>query len=71
MTDSFLTEAQVVELTGAAQAKKQKEVLSRNGIFFVTKMNGGITLTWGMVNNPGRANKHSAFDAEPDFKAMG
>ena len=66
----LLTEEQVVALTGATQTSKQKQVLNRNGIFYVTKMGGGISLTWEMVNSVG-AKKSTSFDSEPDFRAMG
>jgi hypothetical protein len=70
MADEILTDDQVVALTGASQVKKQKQVLSRAGIFFVDKMGGGISLTWGMVNRPGKSLEAPSFDDEPNFGAM-
>jgi hypothetical protein len=70
MSDEILTDDQVVALTGANQIKKQKEVLSRAGIFFVDKMGGGISLTWGMVNSPGKRRAAASFDDQPNFGAM-
>lgn len=65
----LLTEEQVVALTGATQTSKQKQVLNKNGIFYVTKMGGGISLTWEMVNSVG-TKKVASFDDEPNWKEV-
>ena len=70
MNDAILTHDQIIALTGATQTGKQKEVLSRSGIFFVDKLGGGISLTWGHVNNPGLNRARTSFTSEPNFEAM-
>jgi len=66
----LLTPDEIIALTGAKQENKQKEVLDRAGIFYVEKSSGGISLTWGHVNNPSRYS-HKHFEESPNFAAVG
>ncbi len=48
----FLTDQEIEELTGAKQESKQKEILTKNRIFFVERMDGKIEVCWHHVHHP-------------------
>ena len=49
---SFLTDDELCELTGAKQVVKQKEVLTKNRIYFVERSDGKIKVCWHHVHHP-------------------
>lgn len=61
----LLSKEDLVELTGAKQPGKQRQVLELHGIYFITKIDGTITTTWDHVNNP--IGQSAQNDEEPDF----
>lgn len=50
--NDFLSEKDIEELTGAKQVSKQKEILTKNRIFFVERTDGKIKVCWHHVHNP-------------------
>ena len=70
MKDALLTEQEIIELTGAKQTSRQREILSKSGIFFIEKADHKISLTWGHVNNPGMRSTRQSFDESPNFASM-
>ena len=52
MSDRFLTDEELTEATGSPQKSLQKEVLTKNGIFFIERRDGAIKTTWFHINHP-------------------
>ena len=67
MSDRFLTQDELRELTGTDSATKQMRILSEHGINYVRGVNNHIAVTWHSVNNPLTSQ---ATDNEPDFNAL-
>ena len=72
MADStrFLTEADIEEMTRFKNYKKQAEVLRKHGIFFITRRDGSLCLTWHHVNNP-VINRDDYEEDNFDWEAIG
>lgn len=66
--NDFLSEQELEELTGAKQVSKQKEILSKNKIFFVERTDGKIKVCWHHVHNP-MVEKQSEVDALINWNA--
>tara|TARA_B100001063_G_scaffold244727_1_gene278342 strand:+ start:12519 stop:12725 length:207 start_codon:yes stop_codon:yes gene_type:complete len=66
--NDFLTELEIEDLTGAKQVSKQKEILSKNKIFFVERTDGKIKVCWHHVHNP-MVEKQSDTDALINWNA--
>ena len=73
----FLTDEEIAELTGETTQTKQRNVLTRNGIGFVARSDGGIRVTWAVVNACmiNKAAKQVApddvrADKAPNFEAL-
>jgi len=64
----FLTKKELKDLTGYSTNNKVIEVLLRQGIGFVTDVNGNIKTTWEAVNTVLIGN-HAA--TMPNFDALG
>jgi len=63
----FLTKKDLKELTGYSSNNKAIQVLTRQGIGFVTDVNGNIRTTWEAVNAVLIGNTPAAL---PDFDAL-
>lgn len=50
--NDFLSDQEIEELTGAKQVNKQKEILTKNKIFFVERTDRKIKVCWYHVHNP-------------------
>jgi len=50
--NDFLSDQEIEELTGAKQVSKQKEILTKNRIYFVERTDGKIKVCWHHVHNP-------------------
>jgi hypothetical protein len=48
----LLTRAELEEITGFVQPKKQCECLRENGIFFIERKDGRPSTTWAHVEHP-------------------
>lgn len=60
-------------LTGYSRPSKQREWLTRNGIWFGTDRDGYPSTTWHHINNPislRRADAAAPGAMEPNFDAM-
>lgn len=66
---NLLTEEDLKDLTGAAQAARQMQVLESNGIYYITRMDGSIVTTWHHVNHPCSIARPS--NDAPNFSAIG
>ena len=62
----FLTDQEIEELTGAKQESKQKEILTKNRIFFVERMDGKIKVCWHHVHHAQR-DWHIPHPLQNDF----
>jgi len=62
----FLTKKDIKELTGYSCNSKAIKVMKRQGIGFVTDMNGNIKTTWNAVNTA-LINSHGNRAHSPDF----
>lgn len=65
----FLTKNDIKELTGYSNSSKAIEVLTRQGIGYVTDINGNIKTTWDAVN-AALINSHQSNTATPDFSHL-
>jgi len=66
--NDLLTENEIEELTGARQSSKQADVLNRNGIYYILRMDKTIRVTWHAVHNPHQ--KITQAVEKPDFDAI-
>ncbi|GAA4493404.1 DUF4224 domain-containing protein [Pseudaeromonas paramecii] len=66
MSFHILTDAELEELTGYATAAKQKEVLSRNGIYFIEGKGGKIRTTSENIRFPLSAMSRAASQSSGD-----
>jgi len=64
----FLTDDELFELTGAKQVSKQKEILTKNRIYFVERTDGKIKVCWHHVHNP-MVDKQSGTDSLINWEA--
>ncbi len=62
----FLTKNEIKDLTGYTSSAKAIEVLTRQGIGFVTDINGNVKTTWDAVNAV-LINKKDNEAYEPNF----
>ncbi len=67
-TTEILKLEDLEELTGAKQASKQAEVLTRNGIYYIERLDRSIVTTWYHVNHP---TTFGASNDQPDFSKVG
>lgn len=67
MTDRFLTQDELRELTGTDSATKQMRILSEHGINYVRGVNNHVAVTWHSVNNPVTPQ---TTDSGPNFNAL-
>ena len=67
---NFLSEEDLIELTGATQKGKQADILAKAGIHFIIRMDGTIKTIEHWVNNP-NIPKLNISDESPDFSALG
>jgi len=65
----FLTKNDLKELTGYSSNNKAIEVLVRQGIGFVTDVNGNIKTTWEAVN-AALINSHEGRTFTPNFSHL-
>ncbi|MBK8974096.1 MAG: DUF4224 domain-containing protein [Hahellaceae bacterium] len=68
MSIELLSADDLVNLTGAKIPSKQSAVLDRNGIYYITRLDGTIITTWHHVNHP--AMQRAANHDEPDFSKV-
>jgi hypothetical protein len=61
----LLTDADLHDLTGYHQPKRQARVLDEHGIRYVLRADGKIRVTWEQVNQPGERGKRQ----RPNFEA--
>ncbi|MEQ9721258.1 DUF4224 domain-containing protein [Yersinia alsatica] len=68
----FITQDDMIELTGYRIPSKQCEILRKAGIFFITRRDGRPQTTWGHFLNPVslRNTPFSQEKEEPNFEAM-
>ena len=71
-SDKILTEAELIETTGAKQVAKQKEVLRNNGINYIERKDGSIIVLWYYLEHPvlTHTEKSIAANDTPDFQAI-
>lgn len=65
MSEKFLNEEELKKLTGTKQSARQKAVLEKHGIYYITRIDGSVITTWHYVYNP-RVGR-STINNEPDF----
>ncbi len=65
----FLTTEEIEELTRAKTPGKQAEILDRNGIYYILRMDKTIITTWHHVNHPRNAGS-AINDSTPDFSKV-
>ena len=70
MNKNFLSNEDLVELTGYKYPSKQAEILRAHRMFFITRRDGTLRLTWHHVENAGLNNKPYNDNDEPDWSAM-
>lgn len=63
---AFLSKQDLKELTGYSNNAKAIEMLTRQGIGFVTDVHGNIKTTWEAVN-AALINSHNYKNSQPDF----
>lgn len=61
----FLSAADLHDLTGYQQPKRQARVLDAHGIRYVLRADGQIRVTWEQVNQPGERGQRQ----RPNFEA--
>lgn len=64
----LLTNEELEELTGAKQPNKQADILDRNGIYYIKRLDKSIVTTWHHVNHPCHVQQSN--DDTPDFGAI-
>lgn len=52
MTDKLLSYSELCDVTGAKRHSKQRQVLERSGIRFITRLDGSLAVTWDALNTP-------------------
>lgn len=65
---NLLTDFELFKLTGAKQPNKQSDILDRNGIYYIRRLDGSIVTTWHHVNHP--CARTVSNDDTPDFGAI-
>lgn len=68
----LLTHAELEEITGFVQPKKQCECLRENGIFFIERKDGRPSTTWAHVEHPlsSRNIIQSVPEDQPNYGAI-
>ncbi|WP_145517348.1 DUF4224 domain-containing protein [Yersinia mollaretii] len=68
----LLTRAELEEITGFVQPRKQCECLRENGIFFIERKDGRPSTTWAHVEHPlcSRNIIQSNPEEQPDYWAI-
>lgn len=67
MNQNFLTEHDLIELTGYKLSSKQAIILAKHQINYVERKDGRLRVTWNQVNRQGAsnaANDDHGFNAE-------
>ena len=72
MIEQLMNEAEIERVTGTSRQSLQREVLTRQGIFFCTDRNGKPHVTWYSFNHPAhlRFDKAMEHNEEPNFAAL-
>ena len=70
--DQVLTDAEVIDLTGAKLHSVQQRILRQHGIAFTVRLDGTVKTTWRNFFFPGEPITHtySRSEDEPDFSVM-
>jgi len=69
LSNRFLSDRDIVDLTGFERPTEQRRSLDNHGILYVVRKDGKLRTTWYNVNHP----KHARFpenDETPNFEAM-
>lgn len=73
----LLTQEELIDLTGAKSAKKQREILDRFGVTYIVRLDGKVRTTWaevvakrGTPSTTAAPTPKSNPETEPDFSKL-